>query len=719
MTRMNVLLTALIIFIGAGASAQAGEPNKADLAFVTYIQWEYQEYCAAMLVHSIRRWGGEYAGCPVYVVLADPERTGFRIRDKDVRFVPLALSDSVRNFPFATKAFAAAKVEEMTAGKAGTLVWLDPETLILGPPREYDLKQGFGAAVAPVTFINSGQAVDEPVDAYWGPIYRRCDLDLSKIFAVETFVDCKNVRAWLNCGMFSVRPERRLFREWAEILEEFLNNPEYQRTAISDRLHRTFLHQAVISALIVSRLEQREIHMLSRGYNYPLFCHDLDFTTLTGATYKIPALKRASRLNDLTSVFIESLFSERADWIRFVPPADEPLKTWLIQEYHDSLQVVDHIYREENSCNSYLVTTDGGSVLIDPGGAAAAESALHQLSRRWPVQAILLTHGHHDHIEGIAGWTKGQSIPVIAQREIVEFINYTNRLNGFDSRRLAIQSGAPLPQRADEKAATPLPATELFDGSHSFAFGGIHFECFHTGGETPDQALIWIPELKTVCIGDNYYSSFPNLSTLRGSPPRPALEYIKALEKALSLEPEVLLPGHGEPLIGKGNIRRQLAKYRDAIRFVHDATVQGMNEGKDARTLVQEITLPPELLLPQAFGRVSWAVRGIFDGYAGWFDENPSSMYALPPSAIDSELVRLCGGTDILARRALELAKNGDDVRALHMTDVVLAVDPNHKPALAARLSALKSLLATCGNYIEANWLRYGIRTVEARLKGD
>lgn len=415
---------------------------------------------------------------------------------------------------------------------------------------------------------------------------------------------------------------------------------------------------------------------------------------------------------------IENLFAEHADWIKFFPPIDEPLKTWLIQEYDDSLRVVDHIYREENSCNSYLVTTDGGSVLVDPGGAAAPESALRQLSRRFPVQAILLTHAHHDHIKGIDSWTKDQGIPVMGQREMVEFIRHNDRLHGFDSRRLAIQSGTPLPLEAGEGTATPIPVSILFDESHKVAFGGIHFEFFHAGGETPDQSVIWIPEFKAAFIGDNYYSSFPNLSTLRGSPLRPALEYVKALEKALSLEPEVLLPGHGDPLLGRDNIRRKLTKYRDAILYVHDATVRGMNEGKDMRSLVQEITLPRELDLPQAFGRVSWAVRGIFEGYAGWFDENPSSMYALPPSSIHSELVRLCGGTDVLARHALELAQNGDHVRALHVTDIALTVDPNHKATLEARLLALKSLLKKCGNIIEANWLRYGIRSVEEKIKG-
>jgi len=716
----GTILSVLIMLLGAGATGVLAETGgQADLAFVTYIQWEYQESCAAMLVHSIRRWGGEYKHCPIYVVLADSERSGFRIKDDQVTFVPLALDDSVRSFPFATKAFAAAKVEEMTAGKAKTLVWLDPETIILGPPREYDLKKGFAAAVAPVTLINTGQAESEPVDAYWGPIYKRCRLDPKKIFLVETFVDCKKVRAWLNCGMFSVRPERGLWREWAQILGEFINDPEYLQTAITDRIHRTFLHQAVISTLIVSRLDRREIHMLPAGYNYPLFCHDLDFTTLTGATYKVPARKKAKRLDDLTSVFIESLFAEHADWSNFVPPASEPLKTWLIEEYENSLQVVDRIYREENACNSYLVTTNDGSVLVDPGGAASPESALRRLSRSWPVRAILLTHGHHDHIEGVDGWTKDANIPVTGQRELAAFIQYTNRLSGFADRRLAIQSGTPLPNTAGGQAALPMPATVLFDQNHSLAQGGMHFECFHTGGETPDQVLIWVPELKTVFIGDNYYASFPNLSTLRGSPPRPALEYINALEKALSLEPEVLLPGHGEPLLGRENIRQKLTTYRDAIRHVHDEVVKGMNQGKDVFQLMSEVQLPEDLQVPEFFGRVSWSVRGIFEGYAGWFDENPSSMYPLPFTVIGPELAKLCGGAEILARRALELARSGDEVLALHMTDMALAADASHRPSLEARLFALKSLLKKSRNSIESNWLRYGIRVAEARLKGN
>jgi len=110
---------------GAGAfppPAENSSTSTAGLAFVTYLQRDDQESTAAMLVNSIRRWGGDYADAPIYVVLADRGRTGSRLEDKKVAFVPLALSDSVQAYPFAAKAFAAAEVEERAAGKVGTLV---------------------------------------------------------------------------------------------------------------------------------------------------------------------------------------------------------------------------------------------------------------------------------------------------------------------------------------------------------------------------------------------------------------------------------------------------------------------------------------------------------------------------------------------------------------------------------------------------------------------
>jgi alkyl sulfatase BDS1-like metallo-beta-lactamase superfamily hydrolase len=90
--------------------------------------------------------------------------------------------------------------------------------------------------------------------------------------------------------------------------------------------------------------------------------------------------------------------------------------------------------------------------------------------------------------------------------------------------------------------------------------------------------------------------------------------------------------------------------------------------------------LPASFDMTESFGKVSWSVRGIYDGYAGRYDMNPSTMYELPPSSVYPDLVRLAGDPEPLVRLAQEKLEAGKPVEALHFTDVVLAYDPNNMP---------------------------------------
>jgi hypothetical protein len=80
------------------------------------------------------------------------------------------------------------------------------------------------------------------------------------------------------------------------------------------------------------------------------------------------------------------------------------------------------------------------------------------------------------------------------------------------------------------------------------------------------------------------------------------------------------------------------------------------------------------------------------------------------------EVVRLAGGPDAVAARALALAAT-DPLQALYLTDMSLAVDPRHGASLRARVAALKALDAKSTNSNERGWLAAGIREAEARLK--
>ena len=391
------------------------------------------------------------------------------------------------------------------------------------------------------------------------------------------------------------------------------------------------------------------------------------------------------------------------------------------------VKISESIYMAPMGSNVYLVTTPDGNVVIDTAPDANAQMAKDLLTEvsHAPVKYIILTHGHADHIGGIYLW-KQPGTQIIAQRNYVELVNYVARLEGFFVPRNAVVFG-----RTSRVAGTwagdfgaTIEPTILFDEKYEFTIGGIKFELLSTPGETPDHLTVWIPSYRIAFIGDNYAGigvpepmSFPNIYAIRGTKPRPALDWMKSIDTVLALKPDMVLNGHGDPIVGQEEIKRRLSRYRDAIQYVHDETVKGMNAGKDVYTLMQEIKLPESYNLSQVFGKVSWSVRGIYDGYAGWFDGNPSTMYEEPSSSVYPDLVRLAGGPDRVSQLALERLQAGNPVEALHLTDVALAFDAKNSAALNARIKALEVLLDRSQNYVEDGWLKLGIRNAKEALE--
>ena len=393
-------------------------------------------------------------------------------------------------------------------------------------------------------------------------------------------------------------------------------------------------------------------------------------------------------------------------------------------------EIVPGIYRAAGFGNTLLVTTDDGNVVIDtslPSSAPAHRELLSTVAPDAP-KYIIVTHGHGDHVGGIREWL-GPDTKVIAHSSFVEFRAYQEMLSGFFARRNAAQFGLQLAENAGTRrdadqedgppappAESPLPL-ETFDSNRQLKLGGLTFELTHRPAETYDALTVWIPEKKAIFTGDLLYTSFPNIYTLRGTRPRWALDYVAALNDVMALNAEILVPSHGDAIIGADAVADTLKKHRDAIQFVHDATVAGMNAGKDVYTLMREVRLPPELALPETYGKVAWSVRGIYEGYVGWFDGNPAHMYDTPPTSSFAALVDLAGGADPVAARAQKILEQGNEVEALQLADAALAADPSNEAALRVRLTSLQALRAKSTNFNEAGWLHAAIKSMRKTMQ--
>lgn len=679
--------------------AYTDEPEK--LIFVLAVSNAAEVKSVEFLLKSLREFGGKYNGSKVYVVYDKDADTSKNLLLKyNVEFVPLQMDSLAVGYLFSKKVYACAQVEKLIALKECSLVWLDNECLIFSQPDELELMGNKQVAIRPVFLLNNvGQTAESPVDNYWKKIYQEANITVSEVPIIESFVESKQIRFYINCQVISVNPKLGIFSEWERIFTRLVHDKNYQEENCAKLKHQIFLHQSILSAVICSKTNPEQLHWFSNSYAYPIQQHD-----------KLPEHKKIERIDNARILVYERFFIDHPNWIEEYK-ISKTLRNWLKKNYSNTFKVTDNIYRYENSCNSYLVLTNDGNVIIDPGGADSPGNWLERINGRTPIRAILLTHGHQDHTSGISLWASNKNIPVIANRRILDFINYQNMLSKFTAIRTAKQRGIPIPAESPPNVERKLEINKLFDNEYTRKIGGLTFKMIYVGGETPDNSLIWIQELKALFIADNFYTSFPNLYTLRGTMPRWALEYINSLEIAIKLNPEILLPGHGEPIIGNSHVITLLKNYRDAIRYVHDATVEGMNDGKDLFTLLKEITLPEKFsaTIDEYYGKASWSVRGIYEGYIGWFDENPASMYNEPISVIYNDIVKLTKGTEAINEMSKDLLMKNELIKVLRLTEIVLFNDPLNKTAAQLRYNALQILKSQTQNYIEYNWLNYSI----------
>ena len=389
----------------------------------------------------------------------------------------------------------------------------------------------------------------------------------------------------------------------------------------------------------------------------------------------------------------------------------------------DAVEVGDGIFMSKNIANSYLVTTAEGDVLINTGTdfeAPAIQARFARVSNA-PLRVITFTQGHPDHVGGWdlfnADFNEGQ-VQTIAQANHRDVREYWRRLHPFYSRRIMALWGAFMDVDAMAMKLPPEPVlTTAFIDSHAFELGGRRFELYSTpGGETTDALVVWMPEHRTVFIGNlmgPFFGHVPNLYTLRGDKIRSAMAFIRSIDRVIALEPETLINGH-DVFRGADQIRETLTKVRDATAYLRDRTIDGMNAGRDLWTLMREVTLPPELALPQVHGKVPWIVRAMWEEHVGWFRyESTTELYDTPPAAVWPDIVELTGGTAALTERADVLhLRRGHPLQALHLVDIVLAHAPDDPAALRVKRLALESLLQRSGreNFSEVQWLEQAIR---------
>lgn len=295
--------------------------------------------------------------------------------------------------------------------------------------------------------------------------------------------------------------------------------------------------------------------------------------------------------------------------------------------------------------STYLVTTADGRIVVNTGMWFEARTHKHNYDAitTAPTRYIVLTQSHTDHIGGVATFREPET-ELVAQANIAQCQADDERIHGLRIRRslpfFADVMGQAGFARGDDAEILPLPeparADITFADTYDLTCGDRPLELISVpGGETVDSLVVWLPADRIALAGNMFsalFGHFPNLVTMRGDRMRSAPAFIGSVQRVIDLEPELLLLGHHGPVRGAALIRSECERIRDAVQYVYDATLAAMNDGLDVWTAMHEIRVPEPLSLGEAYGRVDWSVRAIWETYAGWIHQHSTlELYGASP----------------------------------------------------------------------------------------
>lgn len=175
--------------------------------------------------------------------------------------------------------------------------------------------------------------------------------------------------------------------------------------------------------------------------------------------------------------------------------------------------------------NCSLLENEGKALIIDPGQEADRIIAALE-NKGWEPEAILLTHGHFDHINGIPGLLERfPDLPVYVSEEDAEVMSH------------------PMNSLPPEYSPVTVPAKNLKTDLHNFSFLTFHFSFIPTPGHTPGGVCYFFPQEKLLLSGDTLFAGSIGRTDLPGGDMATLMRSLDSL-RALP-EDTLVIPGHG------------------------------------------------------------------------------------------------------------------------------------------------------------------------------
>jgi len=364
--------------------------------------------------------------------------------------------------------------------------------------------------------------------------------------------------------------------------------------------------------------------------------------------------------------------------------------------------------------NSIMIEGDTGLIIVDTlSNYESAKKVLRefrQISDK-PIKTIIYTNSNPDHVQGTKAFLEegDGDVEIIAHENLLNsYIDKNIILGPITSLRTDYALGKLLPDNgidgvnlgdfstANYGSVAFVPPTHTFSSKFLITISGVNMELVSVPGNSSNQIYIWLADDNALLIGDSGYDLFPINYPLRGAFYNDPMNYVDALDHMILFEAKYLVPSHSKPIMGEKNISDILISTRDAIQYIHDQTIRGMNNGYTADELSHMITLPTwfeyNSWLVETKGQIPWHVKQIYYGNLGWYEGDPMLLFSISDKERANKLVDGFGGVDKVLDQVRLAIKNDEYNWASELATYVIHADPNNDEAKLLKAHTLRVL---------------------------
>ena len=392
-----------------------------------------------------------------------------------------------------------------------------------------------------------------------------------------------------------------------------------------------------------------------------------------------------------------------------------------------------------------LVKGDTGWIVIDPLSSVEPARAAMELVNRtlgsYPVKAVIYSHPHADHYQGVKGVTtsdtvKAGRVTIIAPEHFLEYAISENVYAGNAMQRRAIyQLGLFLPR--DEKGlvdngigktistgtASLIPPTmDITHTGQEVTIDGVRME-FQMARDTeaPVEMNIWFPRHNALFVAENCAGTLHNILTPRGAQVRDPLAWSVSLDETRRRygdKAEVMFSAHNWPRFGNDKVIEILENERDMYKYINDQTLNLANKGYTMDEIADMVELPPSLkqywYTHGFYGQVTMGVKATYQRHLGYYDGNPVNLKRLTPVEYAKSMTEYMGGKDVVLQRLKKDYDAGNYELVASIANYLVYADPANMEARKIEADALEQL----GYQEESGSARNAYLTAASELRG-